>query len=327
MAFKYCFREKYTRAVRRKIKLGAMEKVLITGASGLVGTRLTELLLAKGYEVNTVGRQTADDRPQKNAVAQFTWEIGSGMMDTKAFEGVSAIIHLAGAGVADRRWSDERKKEIIDSRVKSAKLIFDFLRNNKHEVKTFISASAVGYYGNCGDELVTEERKAGKGFLAEVCKQWEQSAKQFSKLGIREVRCRIGIVFSKNGGALPELTKTIPLGVASYFAKSNLYYPWVHIDDVCGIMIHALEIENVNGAYNTTAPLPLPMKDLMKEILAAKKSRAVLVPAPPFAIKLALGEMSEMLLSSQRCSAEKILKSGYKFRFEEIEDALKEIYK
>lgn len=304
-----------------------MEKVLITGASGLVGTRLTELLLAKGYEVNTVGRQTADDRPQKNAVAQFTWEIGSGMMDAKAFEGVSAIIHLAGAGVADKRLSDERKKEIIDSRVKGAKLIFDFLKNNEHEVKTFISASAVGYYGDCGDEIITEDRKAGEGFLAEVCKQWEQSAKQFSKLGIRELRCRIGIVLSKDGGALPELTKTIPLGVASYFAKSNLYYPWIHVDDVCGIMIHALENESVNGAYNATAPLPLPMKDLMKEILGAKKSKAVLVPAPPFAIKLALGEMSEMLLGSQRCSAEKILKSGYKFRFEEIEDALKEIYK
>lgn len=300
-------------------------KILITGASGMVGTRLTELLLKKGYEVNTLGRQTTDDRPQKNAVAQFAWNIDKEIIDAKAFEGVSAIIHLAGAGVADKRWSDERKKEIIDSRVKGAKLIFDFLKKNKHEVKTFISASAVGYYGDCEDEIVTEERKAGEGFLAEVCKQWEQSAKQFSKLGIREVRCRIGIVLSKTGGALPELTKTIPLGVASYFGKSNLYYPWVHIDDVCGIMIHALENESVNGAYNATAPLPLPMKDLMKEILLAKKSKSVLVPAPPFAIKLALGEMSEMLLSSQRCSAGKILESGYKFRFAKIEDALKNI--
>ena len=179
----------------------------------------------------------------------------------------------AGAGVADKRWSDERKKEIIDSREKSAKLIFDFLKKNKHEVKNFISASAVGYYGDCGDEVVTEEREAGKDFLAEVCRKWEDSAKQFSKIEIREVRCRIGIVLSKNGGALPELTKTIPLGLAPYFAKSNLYYPWIHIDDVCGIMIHALENENVNGAVNTTAPQPLLMKDLMKEILLANEVR------------------------------------------------------
>jgi uncharacterized protein (TIGR01777 family) len=304
-----------------------MKKVLITGASGLVGTQLTELILKKGYQINTLGRQTADPRKQKNAVTQFVWNIDSGMIDAKAFEGVSAIIHLAGAGVAEKRWSDERKKEIIDSRVKSAKLIFDFLKKNKHKVKTFISASAVGYYGNCGDELIDEERKAGEGFLAEVCKQWEQSAKQFSKLGIREVRCRIGIVLAPNGGALPELTRTIPLGVASYFSKDNLYYPWIHIDDVCGIMIHALENENVSGAHNTTAPLPLPMKNLMQEILLAKKSKAILVPAPPFAIKLAMGEMSEMLLSSQRCSAGKITATGFRYKFADIHLALQNIYK
>ncbi len=304
-----------------------MQKVLITGASGLLGKRLTELLLKRGYEVNMLGRQTTDGRPPKNGIAHFVWEIDKGKVDAKAFEGVSAIVHLAGAGVADERWSDARKKEIIDSRVKSAKLIFDFLKKNKHEVKTLISASAVGYYGDCGDDIVTEERKAGDGFLAEVCKQWEESAKKFSKLGIREMRCRIGIVLAKNGGALPELTRTIPLGVASYFSKGNLYYPWIHIDDVCGVMIHALENEDVSGAYNTTAPEPLLMKDLMKEILVAKKSKAVLVPAPPFAIKLALGEMSEMLLNSQRCSSKKITDAGFRFTFGDIQIALKDIFR
>ncbi len=296
-----------------------MQKVLITGANGLLGTRLSELLTKKGYTINTLGRK-------KRKANSFTWDIEKGVIDREAFEGISAIIHLAGAGVADKRWTEERKKEIVNSRVKSAKLIFDFLKKNKHEVKSFISASAVGYYGDCGDEIVIEERKSGEGFLANVCKQWEQSAKQFTKLGIREVRCRIGIVLAKNGGALPELTRTIPLGVASYFAKSNLYYPWIHIDDVCGIMMHALENESVTGAYNTTAPQPLLLKDLMREILEAKKSKAVLVPTPPFAIKLALGEMSEMLLSSQRCSTEKIIKTGFRFKFAAIYSALENIY-
>ena len=296
-----------------------MQKVLITGASGLLGTRLSELLTKKGYTINTLGRE-------KRKANSFLWDIEKGIVDEKAFEGVAAIIHLAGAGVADKRWTDERKKEIIGSRIKSSKLIFDFLKKNKHDVKTFISASAVGYYGDCGNEIVTEEQKAGEGFLSDVCKQWEQSAKQFSKLGIREVRCRIGIVLSKNGGALPELTKTIPLGVASYFAKSNLYYPWVHIDDVCGIIIHALENESVSGAYNTTAPQPLLMKDLMREILKAKKSKALLVPTPPFAIKLAMGEMSEMLLSSQRCSSNKIIETGFHFKFPTTYSSLKNIY-
>lgn len=304
-----------------------MKKVLITGASGLVGTRLSALLLKKGYEVNTLGRKINRPRSEvRSQVNSYVWNLEKGEVDAKAFEGVSAVIHLAGAGVADKRWSEERKKEIVESRVQSAKLIFDFLKKNKHEVKTFISASAVGFYGDCGDEVVAEEHKAGKGFLAEVCKQWEQSAKQFSKLEIREVRCRIGIVLAKDGGALPELTRTIPLGVASYFAKSKLYYPWVHLDDVCGIIIHALENEKVKGAYNTTAPQPWLMKDLMKQILVANKSKAVLLPAPSIAIKLAMGEMSEMLLSSQKCSAKKILETGYPFKFGEIEKALAEIY-
>ncbi len=302
-----------------------MKKVLISGASGLVGSRLVELLLRKGYVVNTLGRTSRKN--SRTSTNSFEWNIEDWEVDTKAFEGVSAVIHLAGAGVADKRWSDERKVEIIESRVKSAKLIFDFLKKNQHEVKTFISAGAVGYYGDCKAEIVNEKRKAGEGFLAEVCKQWEQSAKQISKLGIREVRCRIGVVLAKNGGALTELTRTIPLGMASYFAKNNLYYPWIHIDDVCGIMIHALENGAVSGAYNTTSPEPLLMKDLMKEILAAKGSKAILVPAPPLAIKLAMGEMSEMLLSSQRCSANKIIETGFRFKFADINSALKNIYK
>jgi uncharacterized protein len=300
-----------------------MKKVLITGASGLLGRRLTELLLANNVQVNTLGRSS--NKAEKPGLKSFVWEIKEGRVNKKAFEGVEAIIHLAGAGVAEKRWSSERKKEIIDSRVQSARLMFDFLKENKHEVKTFISASGVGYYGDCGSDLVVETRKQGKDFLANVCKEWEASALQFSKLGIREVRCRIGIVLARDGGALPELTKTIPFGIAGYFAKENLYYPWIHIDDVCGIIIHALENGKTTGAYNTTAPTPLLIKDLMREIVKAKKSSAVLMPVPPFTLKVAMGEMSEMLLGSQKCSAEKILASGYKFKFGDIDKALQDI--
>jgi len=311
---------KYIRIALSWNNLNEMEKVLITGASGLGGTRLTELLLKKGFEVNMLGRTKSIESNS------FEWNIENGTIDKKAFEGVSAIIHLAGAGVADKRWNDKRKTEIIDSRINSAKLIFDFLKTNNHQVRTFISASAVGYYGDCGNKILTEEQKVGKGFLAKVCTQWEQSAKQFSKLGLREVRCRVGIILSDKGGALPELTRTIPLGIASYFAKNNLYYPWIHIDDVCGIIIHALENDQVSGAYNTTAQEPMLMKDLMKAILNTKKSKAVLVPAPLFAVKLAMGEMSEMLLSSQRCSADKIISTGFRFNFADIYSALQNIY-
>lgn len=303
-----------------------MPKVLITGASGLVGSRLTELLLKKGYEVNTLGRPKQGIKP-KAGVQHYNWDVTAGQLDAGALEGVTAIVHLAGAGIADKRWTEGRKKEIVDSRVKSAKLIFDHLKKNKGQVQSFISASAVGYYGDCGEEVVNEEHAPGSDFLAEVCEKWEAAAKRFATLNIREVRCRFGIVLSEKGGALPQLIQTLPVGVASYFAKENLYYPWIHLDDVCGILIHAIENEAVSGAYNTTAPQPLLMKDLMSEIVAAKQSKALLVPAPPLAIKLAMGEMSAMLLSSQRCTAAKITNSGYKFRFGPIQKALKDIFK
>ncbi len=301
-----------------------MSRVLITGANGLIGTRLTEILLAEGFEVCCLKRKQS--RIASETAKSFLWDIDKREVDEKAFDGVSAIIHLAGAGVGEKRWNAKRKKEIIDSRVESANLIFDFLARHKHEVKTFISASAVGYYGDCGNELVTEERNAGKDFLSQVCTKWEESARQFSKVGIREVRSRFGIVLSKNGGALAELIRTIPFGFATYFPKPNLYYPWIHVDDVCFILVHALKNESLNGAFNVTTPAPMLVKDLMREILFTAKSKAILFPVPPIGLKLMLGEMSELLLSSQRCSAEKIVSTGYKFIFEDIKEALANIF-
>ncbi|MBL7778783.1 MAG: TIGR01777 family oxidoreductase [Chitinophagales bacterium] len=304
-----------------------MKTILITGASGLVGSALVPQLLERGYRVHTLGRSKPTKAGKDKLLKHFQWNVDAGTFDENALEGVDAIIHLAGAGVAEKKWSAERKKEIIDSRVRSAQLLFEYLKNNTHRIKTFISASAVGYYGDCGDKVIDETQPRGDGFLAEVCEKWENAAKQFSSLDIREVRCRIGIVLAENGGALPELTRSIPFGVAAYFNKADLYYPWIHIDDVCGIFIHALENETMHGAYNTTAPTPLLMKELMQEILRARKSSALLLPTPPLAIKIAMGEMSEMLLSSQRCSAKRISGSGYAFKCPMLKKALADIYK
>ncbi len=300
-------------------------KVLITGATGLIGQHLAAIMQSKGLNCSYLARNKNVNINNKT-VRAYTWDIDKGEIDERAFEGVSAIVHLAGAGVADKRWTDERKKEIISSRVKGAQMLYDFLKRGRHDVKTFISAAAVGYYGDCGDTIVTEDTPQGNGFLADVCRQWEQGAINIGTLGIREVRCRIGIVLAKNGGALPELTKTLPVGVATYFAKNNLYYPWVHIDDVCGIIIHAIENKKLSGPYNTTSPNALPMKDLMRHIITVKKAKAVLLPAPPLALKLALGEMSEMLIYSQRCSAKKVTDTGYRFSFSDIDKALQNIF-
>lgn len=301
-----------------------MPKILITGANGLIGSRLQEMLLEKGYTIHTLGR--SGSVPKSNIVKLLIWDVSAQKMDEAALDGVDAIVHLAGAGVADQRWTAKRKKEILDSRVDSTRLLYKTLSTCTHQVKTIVSASAVGYYGDCGADLVREDHPPADTFLAEVTRKWEAEVSQLENIGIRHVCCRIGIVLAANGGALPELVKTLPLGIAGYFAKSPLYYPWIHIDDVCGIMIHGLEDQNMQGSYNTTGRDPVLIKDLMKEIITVKKSHAILTPVPPFAIKLALGEMAEMLLSSQRCTNEKIIKTGYKFRFPDLTKALEDIY-
>jgi hypothetical protein len=279
------------------------------------------MLLSRGYEVQSIGRAAKD-----NSVNSFVWDVAAQQMDARALDGVDAIIHLAGAGVADQRWTTARKKEILNSRIDSTRLLYNTLTTRTHQVKTIISASAVGYYGDCGDEILREDHSPAHTFLAEVTDRWEKEVARFQQEGIRHVCCRIGIVLAEHGGALPELVKTLPLGIAGYFAKAPLYYPWVHIDDVCGIMIHALENQNVHGSYNATAPHPVSIKDLMRALLMARKSKAILTPIPGFALRLALGEMSEMLLSSQNCSSEKIIRAGYKFKFPGLQRALADIY-
>lgn len=298
-------------------------KILVTGASGLVGTRITDLLLKRGYEVHALGRKKQNDTA---GVKHFVWNIPRQEMDPAALKEVVGIIHLAGAGVADERWSAERKKEILESRTQSTQLLYQTLQKHKANVRVIVSASAVGYYGDCGAGWVSEEQAPADTFLAQVCRDWEAGVVKMQTLGLREVRCRIGIVLSQRGGALPELTRTIPLGLAPYFAKPNLYYPWIHIDDVCGILLHALEHDSVKGAVNTTAPAPVKIRTLMEKILEAKKSSAVLVPVPSLALKIAMGEMSDMLLSSQRCSASKITEAGYQFLYPDLKKALAAIY-
>jgi hypothetical protein len=214
----------------------------------------------------------------------------------------------------------------MDSRIDSTRLLYNTLNSANHQVKTIISASAVGYYGDCGAEILTEDHAPGSSFLAEVTTAWEAEVTKLETLAIRHVCCRIGIVLSSHGGALPELEKTIPAGIAGYFAVDDLYYSWIHIDDVCGIMIHASQNDSLRGSYNTTGPGPVLVKDLMKAIVEAKKSKAILVPVPPFALKLALGQMSEAVLQSQRCSDKKILATGYKFTFPTLKAALENIY-
>ena len=294
-------------------------KVIITGGTGLVGKRLTDLLTGKGYQVNILCRE-----PKKPN--EFKWNPEENYLDEKAFENATAIIHLAGANVADERWTDKRKKEIIDSRIKSAQLLYDYLSKTDHNIESFISASAVGFYGDRGNELLMEESSNGSGFLAEVCKLWENSADKMNELNIKVSKVRIGIVLSKNGGALPKLSLPVKFGIGAYMGNGKQFVPWIHIDDLCDIFIYLLENRNLSGTYNACAPDVKTNKQMSEQIAAALHRPFIPVPAPAFILKLAMGEMSSMLLMSNNCSSQKIINTGFVFQYPDLKTALSSIY-
>ncbi len=298
-----------------------MSTVLLAGGSGLIGQRLGLLLEKKGYDVIFLSRKKKSDK------RFFQWDVENGTIDSAAIEKADYVINLAGAGIADKRWTEKRKKILIESRVQTAALLKNSFEKIK-KPKAYLSASAIGFYGNRGNEWLTENSDPQpEDFLSECTIAWENAAKSIAKLKIRTAIFRIGIVLSINGGALPELILPMKFGARVSFGNGQAYYPWVHIDDICNMFIWALENEKVNGIYNAVAPQPLMIKDLTTEIQEARGGFALPVPAPSFALKLVMGEMSDILLNSARVSAEKILESGYEFKFPEIQPALKNILK
>ncbi|QOI96924.1 MAG: TIGR01777 family protein [Flammeovirgaceae bacterium] len=294
------------------------KKVLITGASGLVGSRLTELLLKQGYEVAHLSRQAKAGR-----VPAFAWDVSAGTIDEKAFEGVDSVIHLAGAGVADKRWTVKRKKEILDSRVQSTRLLYQFLGRGNHQVSSFLSASAIGIYGfGLRDEVLTESSNPGNDFLAEVVKAWENEVNAVQSLGIRTAILRIGIVLSKKGGALKEMARPVQWGVGAPLGTGNQYLSWIHIDDLCRMFLFAKENNSVAGVYNAAGVQPVTNKEFTRAIAVVLKKPMWLPPVPAFALKLVLGEMAGMVLNGSRVSSEKIQRAGFTFRFTDLHSAL-----
>lgn len=296
-----------------------MAKVIITGGTGLIGQELTQLLQNKGYIVNILCRN-----PKKPN--EYKWNLEGKFIDEKVFEGALSIIHLAGAGIADKRWTDERKKEIIDSRIQSTQLLFQYLSKNKHTIQSFISASAVGFYGDRGNELLTEVSFNGSGFLAEVCQRWENEAEKFSTLNIDVSKIRIGIVLSKKGGALPKLDFPIKFGIGAYIGNGKQYVPWIHIDDLCQIFISILGNKIKSGTYNACAPDIKTNKEMSETIAHVLHRPFIPFPASAFILKTVMGEMASMLLMSTNCSAQKIINAGFQFQYPTLEKALKNIY-
>jgi len=300
-----------------------IQKILVTGASGLVGSRLTEMLLEKGHHVSHLGRSK-----KNGSIPAFVWDVENKFIDLQALEGVDTIIHLAGAGIADQRWTAQRKKEILQSRTHSTKLLFDTLRNHSHTVKTFVGASAIGYYGfGLDQEVFTEESKAGSGFLADVTREWEEQTDTIATLGLRLVKLRIGIVLSEKGGALAEIAKPIRFGVGAPLGSGKQFLSWIHIDDLCAMFIQAAEDQSWHGAYNAVGINWVTNAELTKAIAHVLKKPLWLPPIPDFIMKLILGEMAGMVLNGSKVSSEKIQKTGFQFKYLELNAALKSLLK
>jgi len=300
-----------------------IQKILVTGASGLVGSRLTEMLLEKGHLVSHLGRHK-----KNGSIPSFVWDVENKSIDLQAFEGVDTIIHLAGAGIADQRWTEQRKKEILESRTHSTKLLFDTLKNHSHTVKTFVGASAIGYYGFGFDqEVFTEESKAGSGFLADVTREWEEQTDTIATLGLRLVKLRIGIVLSEKGGALAEMAKPIRFGVGAPLGSGKQFLSWIHIDDLCAMFIKAAEDQSLQGAYNGVGTNWVTNAKLTKAIAQILNRPLWLPNIPTFVMNLILGEMAGMVLNGSKVSSAKIQKAGFQFKFLKLNEALKSLLK
>ncbi len=309
---------------------------MITGGTGLVGMALSGMLVKDGYNVTVLSRKpiAASDEPGVEGQGHIkfaTWDVKAGTIDIAALQQADHIIHLAGAGVMNKKWTQEFRQEIRDSRTKSSELIINTLRNNPNKVQSVISASATGWYkedpiGSIANPH-TEEEPADDSFLGETCRLWEAGIQPVRALGKRSVRLRIGIVLSNKGGALQEFEKPLKFGIAGILGNGKQIVSWIHIDDLCRLFIYAMKHDQLTGSFNAVAPNPVSNKELTLTLAKKRNGNTFIsMPVPTFILKMMMGARSTEILKSNNVSDEKIRKSGYQFLYPTIDSALQDLY-
>ena len=301
------------------------KSVVITGGTGLIGSRIIELLDSKMYDIRIYTRSPRDSHDN---VSYYRWNLENGEMDLEGLKNCNHIISLAGAGIADKRWTDKRKKEIIDSRVLGNELINAKLNELNHRPDSIVAGSAIGIYGDRGDDKLSEDAAPGKDeFLVKSTSLWEKALSKLSSNTNQFTLIRIGIVLSTKGGALQKMLIPLRFGVSGYFGNGKQYYSWIHIDDICGMLIKGIEDKSWSGTYNGTSPQPLTLRQMAVQIKNTYLPIALALPVPEFLLRLAMGEMTNMLTNSTRVLPTRAMSQGFEYTFTEVKKAVMDLKK
>jgi hypothetical protein len=297
-----------------------MQRIVITGATGLIGSQLSNLLEDEGYDVVHLTR----DRKKGDRAKSFVWDPSGSYADSDAFRDGDILIHLAGANLGSGRWTDKRKGEIISSRVNTGALLFSKTAGAGIIPAAYITASAIGYYGAVtAQRIFTESDPPAEDFLGDTCRRWEEAAQPFVEKGVRVVKVRTSVVFAASGSALSKLTMPAAAGLIVRPGPGDQYFPWIHIDDLCAVYLKAVRESGISGAYNAVAPEHVTLDGVMKEIARQKHLPVFLPHIPVWLMRAVLGEMSVMLTTGSRVSSERLTDSGFTFRYPDVASALR----
>ncbi len=299
-----------------------MKKIIITGGTGTIGSELKNILITKGYNVIVLTRSKT-----KNNESIFFWDFNNKIIDKEILKDTYALIHLAGANIAEKRWSKERKEELLTSRVKSLQFLFDKFNEIQSFPKILVSSSGVGYYGaNISGHIYQEDNLPGNDFIGSLCEDWEQAALNFEQLTTRVVILRTGVVLSAaKNGMLGKILPIFKLGLGSAIGSGKQTFPWIHLEDIVSCFTHSIEHDNLKGIFNAVAPEYISNKDFSETLAKVLKKPFFLPPVPSFLLKLIFGELACILIQGSKISSEKIVTSNFKFKYNNSSEALKNI--